>query len=143
MGDISVRTEGGYFFNNRRMDFMDFAHFMGNETVFTRYSQMSGYSIAPFYQFSTDREYLSTYINYEFRQFLFTNITALRLTGVKENININHLITPSVNNYTEVSYSVDNIFRFFRIDVTTAFIDGQYADFRIQLGITSQFLQID
>ncbi|HKL03374.1 MAG TPA: DUF5686 and carboxypeptidase regulatory-like domain-containing protein [Cryomorphaceae bacterium] len=142
-GDISVRTEGGYFLNRKRLDFMDFAHFMGNETIFTRYSQMSGYSIAPFYEFSTNREYLSTYINYEFRQFLFTNIPALRLTGVKENININHLITPSVNNYTEVSYSVDNIFRFFRIDVTTAFIDGQYADFRIQLGITSQFLQFD
>lgn len=142
-GNVSVRTEGGKFLRNKTMDFTDYAHFMGNQTIFTRFSQMSGYSIAPYYLFSTNDEYLSTYINYEFRQFLFTNIRALRLTGVKENININHLITPSVKNYTEVSYSIDNIFRFFRIDFTGAFLDGKYSDFRIQIGITTDLVSFN
>lgn len=139
-GNVSLRTEGGKFFRNNTMDFMDYTHFMGNQTIFTRFAQMRGYSIAPYYDFSTNDEYLSTYINYEFRQFLFTNIRLLRLTGVKENININHLITPSVKNYTEVSYSIDNLFRFFRIDFTGAFLDGKYYDFRIQLGITTDLV---
>ncbi len=140
LGKINLRTEVGKFLNTSNMDFMDFAHFMGNETVFTRFAQMQGYSIAPYYDFSTQDEYWSTYVNYEFRQFLLTNIRILRLTGVKENININHLLTPSVNNYTELSYSIDNLFRFFRIDVTQAFLDGKPADFRVQLGITTDLV---
>lgn len=141
-GNLAVRSEAGIFLNNENMDFMDYAHFMGNQTVFTRFAQMRGYSIAPYYEFSTHNQYLSTYINYEFRRFLLTNIPLLRLMGTKENININHLITPSVNNYTEVSYSIDNLFRFFRIDVTGAFLDGKYEDFRIQIGITTDLISI-
>ena len=142
LGNISLRSEAGIFANNKNMDFMDYAHFMGNQTVFTRFAQMRGYSIAPYYDYSTHNQYLSTYINYEFRRFLLTNIPLLRMTGTKENININHLITPSVNNYTEVSYSIDNLFRFFRIDVTGAFVDGKYEDFRIQIGITTDLISI-
>ena len=40
----------------------------------------------------------------------------------------------------ELGYSIDNIFRFFRIDVTSAFLDGKYEDFRIQLGITTDLI---
>lgn len=141
-GNVAIRSEAGMFLNSKNMDFMDYAHFMGNQTVFTRFAQMRGYSIAPYYDFSTHNEYISTYINYEFRRFLLTNIPLLRLMGTKENININHLITPSVNNYTEVSYSIDNLFRFFRIDVTGAFLDGKYEDFRIQIGITTDLISI-
>lgn len=139
-GKVAVRTEAGKFLSNKNMDFMDYAHFMGNQTVFTRFAQMQGYSIAPYYDYSTNDQYVSTWVNYEFRQFLLTNIRALRLTGVKENININHIITPTVKNYVEVGYSIDNLFRFFRIDVTGAFLDGKYTDFRIQLGITTDLI---
>lgn len=139
-GKIDVRTEAGKFIDTRRMDFMDYHHFMGNQTIFTRFAQMKGYSIAPYYTYSTNDAYLSTYINYQFRRFIFSNIRALRITGIKENININHLLTPTINHYTELSYSIDNLFRFFRIDVTTAFLDGVYEDFRIQVGITTDLV---
>jgi hypothetical protein len=143
LGKLAVRAEAGSFVNNSEMDFMDFAHFMGNQTIFTRFEQMRGYSIAPYYRYSTNDSYLSTYINYEFRQFLFTNINALRLTGVKENINFNMLMTPDLGNYSELGYSVDNIFSFFRFDITASFIDGSYNNFRVQLGITSDLFRVE
>lgn len=142
-GRIEYRAEIGTFINGENMEFPDFRHFMGNETAFTRFAQMSGYSIAPYYLYSTRDSYLSGYFNYELRQFLFTNIRALRLTGTKENINVNYLWTPEANHYTEVGYSLDNLFRFFRIDATVAFEDGKYSDFRIQLGITSDIVSFD
>lgn len=143
LGTLNLRTEGGTFLNANRMDFMDYAHFMGNLTIFTRFAQMKSYSIMPYYRYSTNEEYLSTYINFEWRKLLFTQFPKLRLAGLTENFNINHLITPNVNNYTELSYSLSNIFRLFRIDVTTAFLDGSYEDFRIQIGITSNLIQFD
>ncbi len=142
-GKFGFKTTAGKFLRDDRMDFTDFAHFQGNQTALTRNGQMKGYAMLPYYALSTGDEFWSTYLNYEFRQFLFTNITALRLTGVKENINVNHLITPSVQNYLEVGYSVDNIFRFLRFDLTASFIDGKYEDFQFQIGITSDMLTFD
>jgi len=125
------------------MDFMDYAHFMGNQTIFTRFDQLRGYAIAPYHQYSTNEEYLSTYANLELRRFVFSQFPTLRLAGLTESINVNHLITPSVDNYTEVSYSLSNIFRLFRIDVTGAFVDGKYEDFRVQVGITSNLFSTE
>jgi hypothetical protein len=143
LGTLNLRTEGGTFLNNDRMDFMDYAHFMGNQTIFTRFDQLKGYAIAPYHLYSTNDEYLSTYVNFELRRFVFSQFQMLRLTGLTENINVNHLITPSVDNYTEVSYSLSNIFRLFRIDVTGAFVDGKYEDFRVQVGITSNLFSTE
>lgn len=143
LGTLNLRTEGGTFLNSNRMDFMDYAHFMGNQTIFTRFQQLNSYALAPYHLYSTNDEYLSTYVNLELRRFVFSQFPKLRLAGLTENINVNHLITPSVDNYLEVGYSLTNIFRLFRIDVTGAFIDGKYEDFRIQLGITSDLIQVD
>lgn len=143
VGRFNYRIESGYFLNKDYMEFPDFRHFMGNETAFTRFAQMSGYSIMSYYKYSTSDYYLSAYGNLEFRQFLLTNIRALRLTGTKENININYLLTPDARHYTEIGYSIDNVFRFFRIDATFAFDNGKYTEFRLQLGITSDILNFD
>ncbi len=143
LGKLDWRAEGGAFLNNSQQDFVDYGHFMGNQTIFTRFGQMEGYSIMSYYEYSTNEEYLSTYLNFEMRRFLFSRIPKLRLAGLTENINVNHLITPSVQNYTEVGYSLTNIFRLFRIDVTGAFLDGKYEDFRVQIGITSNLISVD
>jgi len=142
-GNIGVRSEAGKFLTSGNMDFIDFAHFMGNQTIFTRNGRLNGYSIAPYYDYSTSKEYLSTYINYEMRKFAFTQITLLRVMGLKESFNINHLITPNTNHYIEIGYSMTNLFRFARIDVVMALEDGREADFRIQFGLSSAIFGIE
>ncbi len=142
-GQLRARTEGGKFLTSDNTPFMDYAHFMGNQTIFTRFKYMSSYAIMPYYEYSTNDEYLSTYLDLRLNRFLLSQFAALRSTGLSEHIILNHLITPSVQNYIELGYSVGNIFRLFRIDVSAAFLDGKYSDFRIQLGITSELFQFD
>ena len=142
-GQLRARMEGGKFLTSDYTPFMDYAHFMGNGTIFTRFKYMTSYLILPYYDYSTNDEYLSSYFNLRLNRFLLSQFSALRSTGLSEYINFNHLITPSVQNYVEVGYSVGNIFRLFRIDVSAAFLDGKYSDFRIQLGITSELFQFD
>lgn len=143
IGKLNILTEGGTFLSTDKMEFMDYAHFMGNQTIFTRFQQLNSYALAPYHFYSTNDEYWSTYVNLELRRFLFSQFPKLRLAGLTENINVNHLITPSVNNYLEVGYSLTNIFRLFRIDVTGSFVEGKYEDFRIQIGITSNLFQVN
>ncbi len=143
LGTLGINAEGGRFITRDNLDFMDFAHFMGNQTIFTRNGQLNGFFIAPYYDYSTSKEYFRAYTNLELRQFVFTQIPVLRLMGLKENINVNYLATPNTKHYVEVAYSMTNLFRFARIDVVAAFEDGRYADFRIQLGLSSAILNID
>jgi hypothetical protein len=143
LGKLGFNTKAGKFLSAKNMDFPDFQHFMGNQTILTRTSQMSGFAMLPYYEYSTSDQFVRTYINYEFRQFLLTSIPMIRLLGIKENLNVNHLYTPSINNYMEVGYSVDNIFRFVRLDFTANFIDGKYESFMFQIGITSDMFQFE
>lgn len=140
-GELNLRTEAGKFLTSKELPFMDYAHFTGNQTIFTRFKYMNSYSIMPYYDFSTAEEYVSSYLDLKMNRFVFSSIPALRKTGLTEHILFNHLVTPHVDHYTELGYSVGNIFRLFRIDVTAGLLDGKYHDFRIQLGITSNLFQ--
>jgi hypothetical protein len=59
------------------------------------------------------------------------------MTGIRENIFVNYLATPTSSNYTEVGYSIDGIFRLFRLEVAAAFQDGKYLDYGFRIGITT------
>jgi hypothetical protein len=60
--------------------------------------------------------------------------------GIRENIFFNYLLTPTTRNYTEVGYSIDGILRIFRIEAAASFLDGEYLDFGVRLGITTNIL---
>lgn len=142
-GELGVRADAGWFMRRANIEFPDFQHFMGNETPFTRFGQLNGYSLLEYYDWSNSNRYLSVYTNYTGRKFLLTHITKLRMSGLKENIIFNYLLTPAANNYMEIGYGLTNLFRVARIDFMTGFIDGQFREFRIQVGILSEIFQVD
>ncbi len=143
LGRLNLRSEYGKFFRFNNGDFMDFAHFMGNEMYFTRLGSLNGYSLLPYYDKSTSRHYLSTYTIYEFRNLLLGNIRALRMLGVNERLIANHLYTPRDGHYFEVGYSISNLFRFARVDFVTSYYDSGFREFRIQVGFASDFINIE
>ncbi len=142
-GELGVRADAGLFLHRNNIEFPDFQHFMGNETPFTRFGQLNGYSILEYYAWSNSNRYLSVYTNYTGRRFLLTQIGKLRMTGLKENILFNYLLTPTARSYMEFGYSLTNVFRVARIDFVTSFIEGGYREFRIQVGIFSEIFQVE
>jgi hypothetical protein len=61
------------------------------------------------------------------------------MAGIRENIFLNYLATPTSQNYTEVGYSIDGILRIFRLEGAVGFQDGKYLDYGFRIGITSNF----
>ena len=57
--------------------------------------------------------------------------------GIKENVFVNYLATPQVNDYFELGYSLDNIFRFFRIEAVANYYNGRYQNFGVRVGVAS------
>ena len=56
---------------------------------------------------------------------------------IKENLFANVLTTPASGTYYEFGYSLDNIFRLFRVEAVAGFDNGGYRDWGILIGIAS------
>jgi len=136
-GNLDVYMAAGTFLRNDKMYFPDYQHFLGNRTPFSTNDPVGSFRLLDYYQFSTAKDYLASNVHYQFRKFLVTTIPYVRLMGIRENIFVNYLATPSSGNYTEVGYSIDGILRIFRLEGAASFINGRYLDYGFRIGIAS------
>jgi len=136
---VDLDVEAGSFLNNNALDFTEFKHFSGNRMLFVPIEVTGGYRLLDYYRHSTQDEYLSVLSHIRFRKLLFTHIPALRLTGVKENLFVNYLHTPTSDNYIEIGYGIDNLFRLFRVEFVQSFQGWEASTFAVRIGIASIF----
>lgn len=141
-GKLDFNVQAGTFLNNQQVYFMDYKHFGGNRTIFSNMGAASNYRFLDYYRFSTNGEYFSSILHYQFRKFLFTQLPMLRFSGVRENIFFNYLKTAHSPHYTEIGYSLDNLFRIFRVEVGAGFENGNYSRGGLRLGVAT-FININ
>lgn len=144
-GKVDIKAEFGIFLNNAYTGFADYRHFMGNRIPIITADPVGSFRLLDYYRHSTAEEYAALHVHYQFRKLLFTRIPKVWLMGIKENVFVNYLATPTSKHYVETGYSLDNILRVFRIEAAVAFQDGRYYDWGIRLGIASNlgFLSFD
>ncbi len=132
---IDLNAEAGRFVGNDQKLFPDFKHFQGNQLDFAPLMAVGGYRLLDYYRYSTGREYASVLSHIRFRKFLFTQLPALRFSGLKENLFVNYLSTPGSNNYTELGYTIDNILRILRVEFVQSFQGWKAKEFGLVLGL--------
>lgn len=125
-GKLDFNVTVGSFLNNDQVYFQDFKHFGGNRTIFSNFGPASNYRFMDYYKYSTNSNFVSGIAHYQFRKFLLTQLPMLRYSGVRENIFVNYLKTENSPHYTEIGYSLDNLFRIFRLELGVAFENGKY-----------------
>jgi len=137
-GTLDLTMRGGTFFNNDKMYFMDYKHFMGNRTYFITGDPTSSFRLLDYYRYSTSDEYLEGHIHYHFRKFLLTYLPKARMMGLSESLFVNHLTTRAAH-YSEIGYSIDGILRIFRVEAAMGFQDLKFKDanFGFRLGIAT------
>ena len=140
-GKLDFSVTAGTFLNNRQVFFQDFKHFGGNRTLFSSMGAASNYRVMDYYRYSTSGSYISSIAHYQFRKFIFTQLPMLRFSGVRENIFVNYLKTQNSPHYTEIGYSLDNLFRIFRVEFAAGFENGQFLRARPLFGVAT-FLNI-
>jgi hypothetical protein len=140
-GKLDFNVTAGTFLNNRQVFFQDYIHFGGNRTLFSTMGAASNYRVMDYYRYSTAGSYVSSIVHYQFRKFIFTQLPMLRFSGVRENIFVNYLKTQYSPHYTEIGYSLDNLFRIFRVEFAAGFENGQFLRARPLFGVAT-FLNI-
>lgn len=125
-GKLDFNVTAGTFLNSDGMYFQDYKHFGGNRTIFSNMGAASNFRLMDYYKYSTTSNYVSAIAHYQFRKFLFTQLPMLRYSGLRENIFVNYLKTENSPHYTEIGYSLDNLFRIFRLELGVGFENGKY-----------------
>jgi hypothetical protein len=136
-GTLDLSFQGGMFLNNDKMYFMDYKHFLGNRTPFATSDPVGSFRLLDYYQHSTADKYFTANVHYHFRKFLVTAFPLVRLTGIRENVFVNYLASPTSKNYTEIGYSIDGILRIFRLEAAAAFQNGKYQNYGFRIGIAT------
>ncbi|WP_186754457.1 DUF5686 family protein [Echinicola salinicaeni] len=141
-GKLDFNIKAGDFVNREKLYFMDYKHFGGNRTVFSNMGTVNNYRFLDYYRYSTQRNYISSIIHYQFRKFLFTQFPVLRFSGIRENLFFNYLKTEESPHYWEIGYSLDNLFRLFRVEFGAGFENSKYQRSGVRIGVAS-FINID
>jgi len=136
-GRLSYKINGGVFLNNDKMTFVDYRHFMGNRIFIQTTDPVGRYRLLDYYRSSTADNYISSFAHYDFRKLLLSRFHFIQKKGLKEALFINYLGTDASENYTEVGYSINNIYRLFRVETIAAFRNGKYYDWGIRVGIST------
>jgi hypothetical protein len=136
-GTLDLSFQGGLFLNNDKMYFMDYKHFLGNRTPFATSDPVGSFRLLDYYQHSTADKYFTANVHYHFRKFLVTAFPLVRMTGIRENVFVNYLASPTSKNYTEIGYSIDGILRIFRLEAAAAFQNGKYQNYGFRIGIAT------
>ncbi|MBN3583871.1 carboxypeptidase-like regulatory domain-containing protein [Algoriphagus aestuarii] len=141
-GKLDFNVSAGTFLSNDQVYFQDYQHFGGNRTIFSNFGPASNYRFMDYYRYSTNTSYVSGIFHYQFRKFLLTQLPMLRFSGLRENLFFNYLKTENSPSYWEAGYSLDNLFRIFRLEMGAGFENGNYLRGGVRFGIAT-FIQVN
>lgn len=148
-GSTEWMLEGGTFLNNKRVEFVDYKHFMGNQTfIGNPENYRSSFFQLPYYAFSTNQSFVHAHVQHHLNGWLLDKIPGLRKLNISEVVSFNALYTDQNAEdgaasakmpYWEASFGLDNlgfgVFRLFRVDVVSSFMAGKYEKTGVVIGL--------
>ncbi len=130
-GEFKFDITTGVFFLKNKLQFADYKHFNGNQTLFLfnpdnqnnigafARTPLTGFHALNYYTYSTTNSFVEVHLMHNFRGFFVSKIPLVRRLKAREIAGINSLQTEQLN-YNELYFGLSNIFSFLRVDAGTA-----------------------
>lgn len=138
-GTFAYRLKGGYFLNNKRMYFMDYRHFNGNQTWVVTGDYLNSFKLLPYYTYSTNRYYAEAHAEHHFNGFIFNKLPLIKRTKIQEVAGFHFLSNDKLANYYELNFGIENIFKVMRFDYVLAYGIGGKVSNGFVVGFSTQF----
>ncbi|GAB4202869.1 MAG: DUF5686 and carboxypeptidase regulatory-like domain-containing protein [Bacteroidia bacterium] len=122
-GDIKFNAGGGKFFNTQKMYFMDYQHFPGNQTIIL--NDWNAFRLLNYFDYSTNQYFAQMHTEYNLRGLIVGRLPLLKKFKLEEVVTAHYLYNPSLKNYFEASFGIDNLFYVFRIEYALAYYPSQ------------------
>jgi hypothetical protein len=131
-GRLAYRIRGGGFLDTRKLYFMDFKYFLGNQTIFNTNDYLSSFRLLPYYTFSADRWFSEVHGEHHFQGIIIGQIPLLKKLKVQEVIGAHFLTSNKLKYYYEINFGIEKIFRVLRFD----YVLGYAPDSKLKQGFT-------
>jgi hypothetical protein len=131
VGSSDIDISLGTFLTKKNVQFMDYQHFNGNETLLaTNLNYQQGYFQLPFYQYSTTGNHVAAHWQHYFSGYIFDKIPLIRKLAFHEVFRAAYLHTPELGHYAELGVGISNIgwgiIRPLRIDWSWQYQQGKF-----------------
>ncbi|WP_025763846.1 DUF5686 and carboxypeptidase regulatory-like domain-containing protein [Dyadobacter tibetensis] len=136
--NLKYAVSGGGFTRKSTLYFPDYKHFMGNEFFLQIGDPLNNFRMLPYYRYSTNSWFAQAHAYWTFQRFMLTRLEAVRLTGVKETLQLHALKVPSMGNYLELGYGLDEVLRIARIEVIGQFHGARFQGLGFRVGTSIQ-----
>jgi hypothetical protein len=125
----------GVFTDNKNMTFLDYFHFNTQplELVFNEYSD--DFKLPGYYSLSTPELFGEAHFRYTTPYLLLKLLPVLSNTLIRENIIFSFLGSRYNTTYTEIGYSLSEIFLLGEAGIFAGFDDLKYRSFGIRLAL--------
>jgi hypothetical protein len=135
-GKLIYYVEAGAFLHKKEANFPDYFHFDGNRTILIVGDGLRSFRNLPYYKFSNAVRFAQQHVVYIPRRFLLSRFPLLEAIGWKESFGYHGLTVPGQPQYSEVTYGIDGIFRFMRVEGFATFNDATFQQAGARVGIT-------
>jgi hypothetical protein len=121
------------FLNNSNVQFMDYQHFLGNQSAFGS-NKPEAFAMLDSYGYSTKTKAIQVYFKQNFQGYFLGKIPIFKQLAWHEVFTTRVLYTPEQNFYGEIGLGIDNIFQTYRLDFISSLTQHK-ARFGIRFGI--------
>ena len=124
----------GGFLNARSVYLQDYQHFNGNQTIAAG-EYLNNLQMAPYYAYSTTASfYWAGYTEHHFNGLLTNKIPLFRRLNWNLVGGFDLFYQSNDNNYEEMSWGLENIFKLIRVDWVTSWRQGNFFQTGIRIG---------
>jgi hypothetical protein len=123
----------GAVFDNRNLPYYDFFHFNSQSFPLMFNDYLDAFMIPSYYSMSTSEFFAETHIKYTSPYILLKMLPGLSKTLIRENLSLSYLGSRFWTNYTELGYSLSEIFLLGELGVYVGFDDLKYRSTGVKL----------
>jgi hypothetical protein len=125
-GEFKWRIRTGGFIDNRNLSFYDFFHFNSQPIIYLINNYEDAFMLPAYYSMSTPEFFGEVHIKYTTPYLLIKLLPVISNTLMRENLSLSYLGSRYHSNYTELGYSISEIFFIAELGVYVGFEDLKY-----------------
>jgi hypothetical protein len=131
--ELSWRIGTGGFADNRNLSYFDFFHFNSQPIRFLIDDYDGAFMLPAYYSLTTPEFYGEAHLRYTTPYLLLKLLPGLSKTLIRENLCFSYLGSRLHNNYTEIGYTLSEIFFLGEAGVFVGFDDLRYKSFGVKI----------
>lgn len=121
IGKFEYRIRGGGFIDTKKLYFMDFKYFLGNQTIFNTNDYLSSFRLLPYYTFSANKWYAEAHAEHHFQGLLINTLPLIKKLKVQEVMGAHLMSSNLLKYYCELNFGLEKIFKVLRVDYVLAY----------------------